>query len=141
MPLRKVMMQVEVVDAEAYMYDGECIAKAEEMRKPGLVDIIPMEVHPPPPPPFMCTHACTPLSAAGAQRMSGSRPRRLCRAEVSRFPLCAGNIRKGPQQRTRQRLIHAGRLGPLGDSKLVDLLPETTAQRWILHAVRICGYV
>lgn len=56
MPLRKVMMQVEVVDAEAYMYDGECIAKAEEMRKPGLVDIIPMEVHPPPTP--FHVHAC-----------------------------------------------------------------------------------
>mmetsp|Transcript_10182 Transcript_10182/g.30625 ORF Transcript_10182/g.30625 Transcript_10182/m.30625 type:complete len:306 (-) Transcript_10182:304-1221(-) len=35
--------QVEIVDAEAYMYDDECIAKAEEMQKPGLVDIRPIE--------------------------------------------------------------------------------------------------
>lgn len=33
--------QVEVINAEAYAYDGECIAKAEEMRKPGLIDIQP----------------------------------------------------------------------------------------------------
>ena len=32
-------MQVEVDNAEAYMYDGECLAKAEELGKPGLVTI------------------------------------------------------------------------------------------------------
>lgn len=31
--------QVEVVNPELYMYDGEVIAKAEEMGKPGLVTI------------------------------------------------------------------------------------------------------
>ena len=36
--------QVEVVSPEAYAYDGECIAKAEELRKPGLVDIRPLPV-------------------------------------------------------------------------------------------------
>jgi hypothetical protein len=30
---------VEVVDPELYQYDGEVLAKAEEMGKPGLVDI------------------------------------------------------------------------------------------------------
>jgi hypothetical protein len=35
---------VEVVSAEAYAYDGECIAKAEELGKPGLVDIRPLPV-------------------------------------------------------------------------------------------------
>lgn len=34
-----VLGQVEVENAEAYMYDGECLAKAEEMGKPGLVTI------------------------------------------------------------------------------------------------------
>lgn len=37
--------QVEVVSAEAYAYDGECIAKAEELGKPGLVDIRPLPVN------------------------------------------------------------------------------------------------
>ena len=31
--------QVEVTNPELYMYDGEVIAKAEEMGKPGLVSI------------------------------------------------------------------------------------------------------
>lgn len=31
--------QVDIINAEAYAYDGECIAKAEEMRKPGLIHI------------------------------------------------------------------------------------------------------
>ena len=39
--------QVEIVNAEAYAYDGECIAKAEELGKPGLVDIQPKQVHAP----------------------------------------------------------------------------------------------
>ena len=33
------LYQVEVENAEAYMYDGECLAKAEELGKPGLVTI------------------------------------------------------------------------------------------------------
>lgn len=33
-------------DAEAYMYDGECEAKAEELGKPGLVNITLQEVKP-----------------------------------------------------------------------------------------------
>ncbi|KAK9804348.1 hypothetical protein WJX72_008349 [[Myrmecia] bisecta] len=37
--LNPITRQVEVENAEAYMYDGECIAKAEELGKPGLVDI------------------------------------------------------------------------------------------------------
>lgn len=32
-------LQVEVTNPELYMYDGEVIAKAEEMGKPGLVTI------------------------------------------------------------------------------------------------------
>lgn len=39
-----VTLQVEIINAEAYAYDGECIAKAEEMRKPGLIDIQPKQV-------------------------------------------------------------------------------------------------
>lgn len=31
--------QVEVVNIEIYQYDNECVLKAEEMGKPGLVDI------------------------------------------------------------------------------------------------------
>ena len=31
--------QVEVANPELYMYDGEVLAKAEEMGKPGLVTI------------------------------------------------------------------------------------------------------
>lgn len=38
------LLQVEVVSPEAYAYDGECIAKAEELGKPGLVDIRPLPV-------------------------------------------------------------------------------------------------
>ena len=38
------MPQVEIVSPEAYAYDGECIAKAEELGKPGLVDIRPLPV-------------------------------------------------------------------------------------------------
>lgn len=41
--LNKATQQIEVVNAEAYAYDGECIAKAEEMGKPGLVEIQPMQ--------------------------------------------------------------------------------------------------
>lgn len=37
-------VQVDIFNAEAYAYDGECIAKAEEMRKPGLIDIQPKQV-------------------------------------------------------------------------------------------------
>ena len=33
-------------NAEAYMYDGECLAKAEEMGKPGLVTIRQRQVRP-----------------------------------------------------------------------------------------------
>jgi hypothetical protein len=33
-----------VVSPEAYAYDGECIAKAEELGEPGLVDIRPLPV-------------------------------------------------------------------------------------------------
>jgi hypothetical protein len=36
--------QVEVLSPEAYAYDGECIAKAEELGKPGIVDIRPLPV-------------------------------------------------------------------------------------------------
>lgn len=32
---------------EAYMYDGECLAKAEEYGKPGLVTIVERQVSPP----------------------------------------------------------------------------------------------
>jgi hypothetical protein len=32
-------LQVEVPNPELYQYDGEVLAKAEEMGKPGLVDI------------------------------------------------------------------------------------------------------
>lgn len=32
-------MQVEVENPEAYTYDGEVLAKAEDMGKPGLVEI------------------------------------------------------------------------------------------------------
>jgi hypothetical protein len=37
-------MQVDIINAEAYAYDGECIAKAEEMRKPGLIHIEAIQV-------------------------------------------------------------------------------------------------
>jgi DNA-directed RNA polymerase II subunit RPB3 len=37
--LNKLTHRVEVVNPELYMYDGEVIAKAEEMGKPGLVTI------------------------------------------------------------------------------------------------------
>ncbi|KAL4430045.1 hypothetical protein ABPG77_004415 [Micractinium sp. CCAP 211/92] len=37
--LNKLTHRVEVANPEAYMYDGEVIAKAEEMGKPGLVTI------------------------------------------------------------------------------------------------------
>ncbi len=42
-PIRGAL-QVEIVNLEAYAYDGECIAKAEELGKPGLVDIRPLPV-------------------------------------------------------------------------------------------------
>ena len=32
-------VQIDVVNAEAYHYDGDCIAKAEDMGFQGLVDI------------------------------------------------------------------------------------------------------
>lgn len=31
--------QIEIEDAERYRYDGECLIAAEEMGKPGLVEI------------------------------------------------------------------------------------------------------
>lgn len=34
-----VTRRVEVDDAEKYRFDGECLLKAEEMKKPGIVDI------------------------------------------------------------------------------------------------------
>jgi hypothetical protein len=42
-----VQAQVEVENAEAYMYDGGCLAKAEEFGKPGLVTIVERQVGPP----------------------------------------------------------------------------------------------
>ena len=33
------------MDPERYQYDGEVLAKAEELGKPGLVDIIQRQVH------------------------------------------------------------------------------------------------
>lgn len=36
--------QVEIVDPELYMYDGEVLAKAAEMGKPGLIDICQRQV-------------------------------------------------------------------------------------------------
>ena len=40
------MAQVEVLDAEAYRYDGEVIAKAKAFGKEGLVSIMPRQVCP-----------------------------------------------------------------------------------------------
>lgn len=37
-------MKVEVVDAEAYRYDGEVISKAKALGKEGLVSITPRQV-------------------------------------------------------------------------------------------------
>jgi hypothetical protein len=36
--------QVEVEDPEKYRFDGECLAKAEEMGHPGIVDIVQKQV-------------------------------------------------------------------------------------------------
>lgn len=33
------LLQIEVEDAERYRYDGECLISAEELGKPGLVEI------------------------------------------------------------------------------------------------------
>ena len=51
--------QVEVVNPELYMYDGEVIAKAEEMGKPGLVTIKQKQV-------------CGPASCVSASCVSAS---------------------------------------------------------------------
>jgi len=40
----RLCLQVEIVSPEAYAYDGECIEKAAELGKPGLVDIRPLPV-------------------------------------------------------------------------------------------------
>jgi hypothetical protein len=45
-------VQVEVVSPELYMYDGECLAKAEELGKPGLVTIKQRQVT------TVCARAC-----------------------------------------------------------------------------------
>lgn len=37
---------MEVVDPELYMYDGEVLAKAAELGKPGLIDICQRQVGP-----------------------------------------------------------------------------------------------
>jgi DNA-directed RNA polymerase II subunit RPB3 len=36
----RVSQKIEVADAEAYMYDGEVLAKAEELGVPGVIDVV-----------------------------------------------------------------------------------------------------
>lgn len=38
------LLQVEVHNVEAYHYDGECLAKADEMRKTGVLVIKQLQV-------------------------------------------------------------------------------------------------
>ena len=38
-PLLPPALQVEVEDPEKYRFDGECLAKADDMGHPGIVDI------------------------------------------------------------------------------------------------------
>lgn len=38
--------QIEVHDVEAYHYDGECLAKAEELGKPGVLTVKQLQARP-----------------------------------------------------------------------------------------------
>lgn len=41
---RRCRLQVEVHNVEAYHYDGECLAKADDMGKPGVLVIKQLQV-------------------------------------------------------------------------------------------------
>ena len=58
-----VALQIDILNAELYHYDGDCIAKAADMGFPGLVDIRQRQVNHPDPGslpshigPAVCSH-------------------------------------------------------------------------------------
>lgn len=85
---------MEVENPELYQYDGEVVAKAEEMGKPGLVDIKQRTVG--------CCGGPG-LGACAVGMRCGSRGRALARAQA----VAVACHRPGPHCRTR-----SGQTGP-----------------------------